>query len=217
MGALAAVRLSSKGQQQRRALPLTIASDKSGIGHTEPAAGMSGLVHAVAAAAGHTALPVLHLRALNPYLIGTLEAPGVAGSVSISRQPRGAVLGQHPAGSITGVSSFAFQVRLRVAVTYVAPCQCLSSKLYLHHPYQLHPSSSGPGLPSKSAHINVLCCCACAGHQCTHSGGHPSISLLSLGHLSSPGAPAAAAHAPQVPVSPAPSTQPGALSCSHGG
>lgn len=111
MGALTAVLLGSKGRQQRHALPLTIASDKSGIGHTEPAAGMSGLVHAVAAAAGYTALPVLHLRALNPYLIGTLEAPGVAGGVSIPRQQRGAMLGQHPAGSITGVSSFAFQVR----------------------------------------------------------------------------------------------------------
>lgn len=135
MGALIAVLLSSKGQQQRRALPLTIASDKSGIGHTEPAAGISGLVHAAAAAAGHTALPVLHLRALNPYLIGTLEAPGVAGCVSIPRQQRGAVLGQHPAGSITGVSSFAFQVRtnsgcnlLWTLATVIAPCvECPAS------------------------------------------------------------------------------------------
>jgi hypothetical protein len=110
MGAVAAVLLSSKSQQQARSFPLTIASDKSGIGHTEPAAGMSGLVHAAAAAASQAALPVLHLRALNPYLIGTLEAPGIAGSLSIPRQQRGAVVGQHPAGSITGISSFAFQV-----------------------------------------------------------------------------------------------------------
>lgn len=112
MGAIAAVLLSSKAQQQRRTLPLTIASDKSGIGHTEPAAGMAGLVHAAAAAAGHAALPVLHLRALNPYLVGALEAPGIAATISIPRQQRGAVLGQHSAGSISGISSFAFQVRL---------------------------------------------------------------------------------------------------------
>lgn len=111
MGAVATLLLSSNSQQQARSIPLTIASDKSGIGHTEPAAGMSGLVHAAAAAASQTALPVVHLRALNPYLVGTLEAPGIAGSLSIPRQQRGAVAGQHPTGSIAGISSFAFQVR----------------------------------------------------------------------------------------------------------
>lgn len=110
MGAIAAVLLSSRAKQHPHSVPLTIASDKSGVGHTEPAAGMSGLVHAAAAAAGQAALPVLHLRALNPYLIGTLEAPGIAGTVSVPRQQRGAVLGQQAAGSITGISSFAFQV-----------------------------------------------------------------------------------------------------------
>lgn len=110
MGAVTAVLLSSRSKQTSHSLPLTIASDKSGIGHTEPAAGMSGLLHAAAAAAAHAALPVLHLRALNPYLTGTLEAPGIAGTVSIPRQQRGAVLGQHSMGSITGISSFAFQV-----------------------------------------------------------------------------------------------------------
>jgi acyl transferase domain-containing protein len=110
MGALAAVLLTSKAQQQHRNIPPTIASDKTGIAHTEPAAGLSGLVHAAAAAAARAALPVLHLRSLNPYLIGTLEAPGISGTVSVPRQPRGAVAGQHAAGSISGISSFAFQV-----------------------------------------------------------------------------------------------------------
>lgn len=109
MGAVSAVLLSSKASSTR-SLPLTIASDKSAVGHTEPAAGMSGLLHAAAAAAAAAALPVLHLRALNPYLIGTLEAPGIAGSVSIPRQQRGAFLSQHSTGNATGVSSFAFQV-----------------------------------------------------------------------------------------------------------
>lgn len=112
MGALAAVLLNSKTQQQRRSTPLTIASDKTGIAHTEPAAGLSGLVHAAAAAAARAVLPVLHLRSLNPYLTGTLEAPGISGTVSVPRQARGAVAGQHAAGSITGISSFAFQVCL---------------------------------------------------------------------------------------------------------
>lgn len=112
MGAVTAVLLAGRAQALSSNLPLTVASDKSGVGHTEPAAGMSGLVHAVAAAVNHAALPLLHLRGLNPYLISTLEAPGIAGTVSIPRQQRSAVVGQHSAGSITGISSFAFQVSL---------------------------------------------------------------------------------------------------------
>ena len=114
MGAVTAVLLSGRAAAGHSSNPLTIASDKSGVGHTEPAAGMSGLLHAAAAATGQMALPVLHLRALNPYLVSTLEAPGVAGTISIPRQQRGALLGHQPSAmssSISGISSFAFQVR----------------------------------------------------------------------------------------------------------
>lgn len=163
MGAVAAVLLSSKSQQQTRSFPLTIASDKSGIGHTEPAAGMSGLVHAAAAVASQAALPVLHLRALNPYLIGTLEAPGVAGTLSIPRQQRGAVVGQHPAGSITGISSFAFQVKLTASqlrafchlllMLLIVPASvglmnCFMPPLINHHGRLSSPTSiTNPRLP----------------------------------------------------------------------
>lgn len=114
MGAVTAVLLSGKAQagpSSSSTIPLSIASDKSGVSHTEPAAGMSGLWHAVAAAAAQVALPVLHLRALNPYLISTLEAPGIPGTLSIPRQQRGMAHGQRNAGSVSGISSFAFQVR----------------------------------------------------------------------------------------------------------
>jgi acyl transferase domain-containing protein len=62
------------------------------------------------------ALPVLHLRTLNPYLDSTLA--GVSSSINIPRQPRGALLSSSAGGSssssigdclVSGVSSFAFQ------------------------------------------------------------------------------------------------------------
>jgi acyl transferase domain-containing protein len=119
MGAAAAVLLGSATRSKQR--PLTVASDKSGIGHTEPAAGLAGVVHAVLASTRRMALPVLHLRTLNPYLDSTLA--GVSSSINIPRQPRGALLSSSAPGSsssssssssfgnclITGVSSFAFQ------------------------------------------------------------------------------------------------------------
>lgn len=116
LSAVGAVLLGSKIRGPA-ALPLTITSDKSGVGHTEPAAGMAGAVHAVMAASMRLALPVLHLRSLNPYLLGTLGSGDVATTISIPRQTRALVLGttsalgsSHGTRSITGVSSFAFQV-----------------------------------------------------------------------------------------------------------
>eukprot|EP00878_Enallax_costatus_P040474 GHUV01046735.1.p1 GENE.GHUV01046735.1~~GHUV01046735.1.p1 ORF type:complete len:123 (-),score=33.64 GHUV01046735.1:48-416(-) len=114
MGAAAAVLLGRRARGAA-ALPLTIASDKSGVGHTEPAAGMSGAVHAIMAASMQLAPPVLHLRSLNPYLLGTLGAGDIAPTLSIPRQSRAALRGStmgshHGHSSVTGVSSFAFQV-----------------------------------------------------------------------------------------------------------
>eukprot|EP00882_Tetradesmus_deserticola_P024319 GHRQ01026576.1.p1 GENE.GHRQ01026576.1~~GHRQ01026576.1.p1 ORF type:complete len:305 (+),score=126.21 GHRQ01026576.1:29-916(+) len=112
MGAAAAVLLGSAARSTQQ--PLTLASDKSGIGHTEPAAGLAGVVHAVLASTRRMALPVLHLRTLNPYLDSTLS--GVPASINIPRQPRGALLSSSGRGGssfgdclISGVSSFAFQ------------------------------------------------------------------------------------------------------------
>jgi acyl transferase domain-containing protein len=113
MGAAAAVLLGSATRSKQQ--PLTVASDKSGIGHTEPAAGLAGVVHAVLASSCRMALPVLHLRTLNPYLDSTLA--GVSASINIPRQPRGALLSSSTRSSgssfgdclVTGVSSFAFQ------------------------------------------------------------------------------------------------------------
>lgn len=113
LGAAAAVLM---GRTRGQGSPISIASDKSGVGHTEPAAGMSGIAHAVSAASMRLTSPVIHLRSLNPYLMDPL-ATSVAATISIPRQTAGTPLGAtpHDAGMIqdrlvTGVSSFAFQV-----------------------------------------------------------------------------------------------------------
>ena len=57
VGALAAVMLAAPRQQ-----PLALMAGKSLIGHSEPAAGVMGLVHAHLAVALGASLPVLHLQ-----------------------------------------------------------------------------------------------------------------------------------------------------------
>jgi acyl transferase domain-containing protein len=109
VGALAAVFGGRRG-----AAPLTLASDKSGIGHTEPAAGLTGALHALRAATQRAAQPMLHLRALNPYLTSSLVAGGAGTGMSIPRQARGApssAFGSsgRDSGRVAGTSSFAFQ------------------------------------------------------------------------------------------------------------
>jgi acyl transferase domain-containing protein len=114
VGAAAAVFGSSRSSDGGGAarLPLTLASDKSGVGHTEPAAGLTGTLHALRGAAQRAAQPLLHLRSPNPYLASSLAPLGGAGAMSMPRQPRGApsLLGGGAGGAaVAGTSSFAFQ------------------------------------------------------------------------------------------------------------
>lgn len=107
------------GQASPLLLPLVFASDKSSIGHTEPAAGVQGILHAVASLCHKLVLPILHLEALNEHVAG--GAAGAAmldGTVVAPRQRAGApaVVATAPGlsatvgeGALCGVSSFAFQ------------------------------------------------------------------------------------------------------------
>ena len=84
------------------------------MGHSEPAAGLVGLL-TLAAELTHAAAPaLLHLTSLNPYVASVLNATGGGGGgaghglVSMSRQTRGGPVGAR--GVVHGgVSSFAFQ------------------------------------------------------------------------------------------------------------
>ena len=90
--------------------PFALFTSKASLGHAEPAAGVVGLLHA-ANAVCHSALPpVLHLRTLNPFVLGALEGRGsaVTGMYQLPRQLAPAIRSAE-GGSVGGVSSFAFQ------------------------------------------------------------------------------------------------------------
>jgi acyl transferase domain-containing protein/NADPH:quinone reductase-like Zn-dependent oxidoreductase/acyl carrier protein len=108
LGAAAAVFFSKGSGGSGRALPLTVAADKAAVGHTEPAAGLTGVLHAAAAARSGSYSPILHLSSLNPYLVGTLgNLPAAA--MQLPRQPHGRPVVAAEQQLVSGISSFAFQ------------------------------------------------------------------------------------------------------------
>ena len=67
---------------------LTVGSVKSVYGHTEGAAGLTGILMAAAALQNAAAAPVANLGALNPYVASALEGWTKAGSSSAAAVPR---------------------------------------------------------------------------------------------------------------------------------
>jgi acyl transferase domain-containing protein len=86
---------------------VVLSAGKTGVGHTEPAAGLVGTAHAVHAAASHLIQPVLHLHKLNPYLEGTVS--GANAKLFSMPRVQGGFSSFATLGGVTGVSSFAFQ------------------------------------------------------------------------------------------------------------
>jgi acyl transferase domain-containing protein len=121
VGALAAA-LSGAGAGPagggRRGRPLVLTAGKSWFGHSEAAAGATGLLHAAAGLKGARARAVLHLASPNAYLDVPLAAGG-GGGWWLPRQSAGLPLAATPGsggsgggeGIVWGVSSFAFQAR----------------------------------------------------------------------------------------------------------
>ena len=114
--ALAVFGPGQPGQPPRRA-PLELSAAKSTLGHAEPAAGAAGMLRAMFRLHTGTAVGVLHLSAVNPYIAGSLEqaagGPGSAAPLWMPRQHSAA--GSPAAGGsggwqgAVGVSGFAFQ------------------------------------------------------------------------------------------------------------
>lgn len=130
MGALAAVLLASSSSPSSRQQPLTLTAAKAMMGHSEPAAGLVGLLTLATELSLSAAPGLLHLTSLNPYVGSVLNAAKAGtgsgsmshGLVSMSRQTCGG-----PAGSGRavrgGVSSFAFQGTNAHAVLSAMPGQ----------------------------------------------------------------------------------------------
>ena len=109
VGALTAV--LTAGQGSSKAASLILAASKSWVGHSEPAAGAVGMAHLCLAFTQQAALPIMHLRNLNPHLLPMLQ-PGRAGArgAHIPRQTGGLIGRALQAGAFhAGLSAFAFQ------------------------------------------------------------------------------------------------------------
>ena len=112
VGALTAV-LSGRKQQHS----VVLAAGKTGVGHTEPAAGLVGMAHAaMGGVLSLTLHPILHLKRINPYLEGTLSGVNV-NLFAMPKQPGGFnsninggdAASSGTGGLLVGISSFAFQ------------------------------------------------------------------------------------------------------------
>jgi 3-oxoacyl-(acyl-carrier-protein) synthase/acyl carrier protein/D-arabinose 1-dehydrogenase-like Zn-dependent alcohol dehydrogenase len=90
-----------------RLFPLAASTAKSWIGHTEAAAGVMGLTQAAVGASHLSTLGIMHLTMVNDHVRTILELQAAKHRASsgwhAARQSSGAL------GSLTGVSSFAFQ------------------------------------------------------------------------------------------------------------
>ena len=109
VGALTAVLTAA--QSSHKTPSLTLVASKSWIGHSEPAAGAVGMAHLCLAFAQQAALPIMHLRNINPHMHPMLQ-PGKASDrgAHIPRQVGGLIGRGSKAGPFhAGVSAFAFQ------------------------------------------------------------------------------------------------------------
>jgi len=109
VGALHAVLVEST--QATRLAPLILSAMKSCMGHTEPAAGAVGLLHAMLEAAAHSAQPIVHLNAINPHLasVTRMRTTGAMDSMALPRQHMAAATIPVNRPAQRGISSFAFQ------------------------------------------------------------------------------------------------------------
>ena len=93
--------LATKGtvDGSQRLTPLSLASSKSCYGHTEGAAGLSGILMAAACLGASAVAPVMHLRGLNPHVAAALgqwqwqRQQRSASAAAVPLQPAGEHLG----------------------------------------------------------------------------------------------------------------------------
>jgi len=104
VGAAIAVYSSGRGQ-----LPLAMAASKAWVGHAEPGAGVAGLLFAQQTAIHSQTLPLLHLRAVNPYAASTLEAYSNTNATVLLPKQFGPASCEGREERAIGVSAFAFQ------------------------------------------------------------------------------------------------------------
>ena len=95
--------------------PLVMLSSKSWLGHAEPAAGIVGMLHGQTLLSQAAALPISHLRSLNPMVGGIMEAAAAQGGLQrkpwfmprqLAGRPSCVSVGEQ---AVVGTSAFAYQ------------------------------------------------------------------------------------------------------------
>ena len=104
VGALAQA-LPSSARPGGSAAPLTLASNKACYGHTEGAAGLTGLLLAACMAGQQAAPAIMHLRNTNPYVEAALADWSGRGSKPL-HVPRQHAAGPIDMAAVAGTSSF---------------------------------------------------------------------------------------------------------------
>ena len=108
-------RTTSGSSDTEHVAPLSVQAGKTYVGHTEPAAGVVGLIHAIHGTCHRTTSPVLHLRHVNPHLTrilgGSQQSRQIARLGHMCREQNGLTWSDSNSMSThaSGVSAFAFQ------------------------------------------------------------------------------------------------------------
>jgi hypothetical protein len=169
VGAAAAVFVASIGKAApqvagMRPGPLELSAAKSQMGHTEPAAGATGLCRAVFRLGAGCALGMLHLSSVNPYVADTLSGHS-ARHVFLPRGPSPAATTGAESGAV-GVSGFAFQgTNAHVVVgrwaggyvSYIYIYMCVCICMYIHHSCKFNAVHGYFGVPTQDFCCLTLC------------------------------------------------------------
>ncbi len=106
--------------------PLLLLGSKTLVGHSEPASGLTGVAYALQLLKQRSAVPVLHLRQLNPHVAGVISGVGpLSRTLAV---PRAAAPVGLRESDVVGVSAFAFQVSGYTR----APCSVLHHAEFCH-------------------------------------------------------------------------------------
>lgn len=119
------------------------------IGHSEPGAGMTGIIYAARQAAAAAVVPILHLAAPNPHVVSAISSslPSMVPAGSVLAMPRvgmplQSAARQSPPQLSLGVSGFAFQGGRQ----YCSPSGSTGCDCTLHHLRLLTSNTSEPAV-----------------------------------------------------------------------
>ena len=146
--------------------PLTLTSAKSRLGHAETGAGVLGMLHAWRQLQQAASCGITHLRGINPHVAGCIDGDG-SGAAACHLPRLAAPAAQLDSEPCAGISSFAFQVRLRLGCFHLCVLPAIAGSCF-KRPTKFSLSSFTP-LCRAPTHT-----CCCVGWQLTNLACGPS-------------------------------------------